>query len=86
MTVDLWGPEYYLKEGTSVAVRLCRSYSFWCYRESRNFKMYLGEETLDISESYAQFQTILISVHGSMALKYFLKYDRGRELREKLRN
>lgn len=50
MIVDLWRPEYYLKEGTYGAVRLCRSYSSFDDVEIQNFKMYLGEETLDISE------------------------------------
>ena len=86
MIVDLWLPEYCLKEGTSVAVRPCSSYSFWCYEESELSKCTLEKKPLIFLKAMQKFQTILINVHGIMALKDCLKYDREREPRDKLRS
>lgn len=73
MTVDLWGPEYYLKEGIYIAVRLCTHFD---YVESPEGSPIPWKKSLMFLKVMQQFLTFLISVHGNMALKHCLQYDK----------
>ena len=73
MTVDLWGPEYYLKEGTYIAIRLCTHFD---YIESPEGPPIPWKRNLCYFWKLEQFQTFLITVHGNMALKHCLQNDK----------